>query len=114
MPKIDVVPVMNKAPGKCVCCHTTPMENGRPKKAIDLNVDVDWGDNAYLCDECVEVICDLWGRVSLYEHEKVLKELKELTVSHRKLQTRYTKLRDRAKKIVAGKKAAKELKRKAA
>lgn len=114
MPKIDVVPVMTKAPGKCVCCHTTPTENGRPKKAIDLNVDVDWGDNAYLCDECVEVICDLWGRVTVEEFEKAKKELEDLTVSHRKLQRRYSKLRDRAKRIVSGKKAESKLKRSAA
>jgi hypothetical protein len=90
------------------------MENGKPKKAIDLNVDVDWGDNAYLCDECIEVICDLWGRVTVEDHEKVKRELKELTISHRKLQERYDRLHDRAKQVIRGKKAERKLKRSAA
>ena len=95
MPQIDVVPVMKKAPGRCVCCNTTPTDAyGEPAKAIDLNVDVDWGNNAYLCTECVNVICDLWGRVDEDTHEAMKQDFEDLRSRHTRLQKRYTSKED--------------------
>src|SRR5512139_76246 len=102
MPKIDVVDVMRKAPGRCLVCSTTPMEDGKPKRAIDLNTDVDWGDNAYLCDECVDVICDLWGRVDEQTYSELKSKHEELKLRHRTLRRRFKELEARIKTIVKG------------
>lgn len=117
MPQIDLVPNMKKAPGKCVCCNTTPTDphTGNPKPAIDLNVDVDWGNNAYLCEECVNVICDLWGRVDEDTHDRLRKDYEDLRNRHTRLQKRYTTKEEDLKKVEAGKSVErKRRKRKAA
>lgn len=112
MPQIDVVPVMKKAPGRCVCCNTTPLgPDNEPAPAIDLNVDVDWGNNAYLCVECVNVICDLWGRVDEDTHNQLLKENKQLGKDHARLRERFKEQREDLKKLVEGQKVEHKVKR---
>jgi hypothetical protein len=107
MPNIERVEVMTKQPGRCVCCGTSPTEAGNPLPAIDLNVDVDWGNNAYLCTECVDVICDLWGRVSREKYQEVLRGYKKLRGDHQRLRRRYLEA-DKDRKILANAQAAKE------
>ncbi len=113
MPQIDVVPNMKKAPGKCVCCNTTPMgPDGQPLPAIDLNVDVDWGNNAYLCSECTGIICELWGWVSEETHDETLRELKQLQGDHKRLRERFKEQGEDLKKVTEGKAVEKRLKKK--
>lgn len=108
MPKIDLVPVMRKAPGRCGICNTTPMENGEPKPAIDTNVDVDWGNNLYICDECVRVIGELMGWVTPEEHAKLREDYNDLEKRHTKLREQFESQRDTLERIVSGKKAERE------
>lgn len=114
MPNIEIVDVMGRAPGECFVCHTTPTENGHPLKAIDLGTDHDWGQWTYLCAECVPVICELWGYVEPEVHEALQKEFEDLNRRHSKLRERFKKYESQVKKVLGGKKAERELRRKAA
>lgn len=105
MPKIDLVPVMRKAPGRCGICNTTPMENGEPKPAIDTNVDVDWGNNLYICDECVRVIGELMGWTPPEVYAKLMESYADLESRHEKLRSKFKELRGRLDAVIAGKKA---------
>lgn len=109
MPNIELVDNMRKAPAQCFCCHTTPTENGKQLKAIDLGTDHDWGQWTYLCSECVTVICELWGWVPEEVHDRLKAEHQDLKDRHKRLRTRYISLRDRTKKIVAGRKAERKV-----
>lgn len=106
MPKIDLVEVMRKAPGRCGICNTTPNDTeGRPLPAIDTNVDVDWGNNLYICDECADVICDLKGRVDKDTHDKLQCAYEELEKAQSRLRDKYKTLETRFQAVIAGKKA---------
>lgn len=90
MPQIDRVPNMRKAPGRCGICNTTPNDvSGQPLPAIDTNVDVDWGNNFYICDECVRVIGELMGWVSPEDHEKLRSDFGQLRDDHRRLRKKF-------------------------
>lgn len=112
MPHIDLVDNMRKAPGKCLACNTTPNENGKPLPAIDLNVDVDWGNNAYICAECGGIIADLLGRPSAEEFEALKREYDQLTKDHTKLSTRHKKRGEELVDLAAGKKVERRVKKK--
>ena len=114
MPKIDLVDVMKKAPGRCLCCNTTPTEGGKPQVAIDLNVDVDWGNNAYLCNECATVICDLLGRVPVEDHEILKRDLRRLNKDHRRLRKQFRRVGGELKALAAGKKIERRVKKRKA
>lgn len=109
MPKIDLVDNMRKAPGTCGICHTTPNDpDGKPLPAIDTNVDVDWGNNLYICHECIDVICDLAGRVTPDTHDKLRESYDQLDKDHDRLRNRFKKLEERANRMAEGKKASRE------
>lgn len=115
MPQIDLVDTMTKAPGRCGICNTTPTENGHPLPAIDTHVDVDWGNNFYICDECANVICDLMGRVTVKEHKTVKRDLRKLGDDHQRLRKRYERRERELEALAAGKKVEKRVRgRKAA
>jgi hypothetical protein len=105
MPKIDLVPVMKKAPGRCAICNTTPMENGKPKPAIDANVDVDWGNNLYVCDECVRVMAELMGFKDPKDVAELQGKLTDLEARHSRLRRRFKKQESRLERILEGRKA---------
>jgi hypothetical protein len=110
MPQIDLVPVMRKAPAQCFVCHTTPNgPDGKPLPAIDLNTDYDWGQFAYLCNECVRVIGELAGFVTPEEHEELIAKHADLVRRHKNLRKRYTTLSDRTQKIVSGRRAERKV-----
>src|SRR5690606_30614845 len=112
MPQIDLVSVMKKAPGRCGICNTTPMENGQPVKAIDTNVDVDWGNNFYICIECANVIADLLGRVDEADHTDLVIKHKDLLMSHRTLRRRFKEQEDKLTTILRGRATESSLKKK--
>lgn len=106
MPQIDLVDNMMKPPGRCGICNTTPHDDeGNPLPAIDTHVDVDWGNNFYICDECADVICDLKGRVTPEELQKLRADYLQLKRDHKRLRTRFREQSDNLKRILAGKRA---------
>lgn len=111
MPKIDLVPVMRKAPGQCGICHTTPTENGKPKLAIDTNVDVNWGDNLYVCDECLSVIAGLMGWITPEEYEQMQRDYNELEKAHERLRRRFKKQEAELKALAKGEKVRKRVRK---
>lgn len=116
MAKIDLVDVMMKPPGKCLCCNLTPHdEEGKPKRAIDLNVDVDWGNNGYICEECATVIAQLIDFISPDEYRDLKYDYKALKKDHAALRKAYTSLETDKKAVREGKRASKRIReRKAA
>lgn len=112
MPKIDLVEMMRKPPGRCGICNTTPMTEGKPREAIDTNVDVDWGNNFYICDECAGVIADLIDRVPQEEHANLRAKHHQLEKDHENLRSKYRNLAGTAKKVVEGRKAESKIKKK--
>ena len=112
MPQIDLVRVMTKPPGRCGICNTTPMENGKPLPAIDTNVDVDWGNNLYICAECINVIADLAGRVDEADHQELVSKHDELKLSHKTLRRRFKEQEEQMEKILKGRQAETKVKKK--
>jgi hypothetical protein len=90
------------------------MEEGRPKEAIDTNVDVDWGNNLYICSECASVIADLLGRVEVEDHQDLKLKHRELKNSHKALRTKFKALERDYNRVVAGRKAEARRERNAA
>lgn len=114
MPKIDLVDAMTKPPGRCGICNTTPTSEGAPLPAIDTNVDVDWGNNLYICIECCNVIADLMGRVEVETHEELRNAYDELKGSHKNLRQKFRQKEDDLQKVIAGRQVeARRKKRKA-
>lgn len=109
MPEIQLVDVMVKAPGRCGICNTTPTEGGKPKPAIDTCVDVDWGNNFYICDECANVICDLLDRVDADEVREMRRQHDELKKDHKRLLQSYKRRENEIKKIAEGKRTKRKV-----
>lgn len=111
MPQIDLVDVMKKPPGRCGICNTTPMQNGRPTEAIDCNVDVDWGNNFYICSECASVIADLLGRVDEADHQELKTRHEDLKASHKTLRRRFKEQERQLETITQGRRAESKVKK---
>lgn len=112
MPQIEIVEVMKKQPARCFVCHLTPSENGVPLKAIDLGTDHDWGQWTYLCSECVNVICDLWGRVEEDVHDAVVQQFEDLKDRHERLRARFKEQRTDLDMLAAGESVRQKVKKK--
>jgi hypothetical protein len=112
MPQIDLVVVMKKPPGRCGICNTTPMVNGRPAEALDTNVDVDWGNNFYICKECGNVIADLLGRVDEGDFEELKDKHGQLLESHKTLRRRFKEQEEKMETIIKGRQAETNVKKK--
>ena len=112
MPQIDMVRVMTKPPGRCGICNTTPMEDGKPLPAIDTNVDVDWGNNLYICSECINVIADLAGRVDEADHDNLVTAHEDLKASHKTLRRRFKEQEREMEIMLEGRRAESKAKKK--
>lgn len=75
-----LVDQMTENPGHCVACGGNPIDiDGNPQIAVDLDVDVNWGDSAYLCVECINLIADLIERPSKKKIQKIVDQNKFLS-----------------------------------
>lgn len=75
MPMVQVNS-MTKSPSHCIVCREGSSADG-PKPAIDLNVDYDFGSNAYLCEECGHLIATMLGYIDLTKVQKLTRKLRE-------------------------------------
>lgn len=99
-------------PNYCMACRGVPLslEDGSPLPAIDLNTDINWGENAYICWECAEIIGDLVGRVKRADYDE-LKQSHETTLEDfHGLEDAYNELKEKVAKMVNGAKAKRDLK----
>lgn len=111
MPQIDLVPNMRKAPGRCGICNTTPMEDGKPRPAIDTNVDVDWGNNLYICDECTDVIAGLLDWITPEEYAQMKAALNQLKGDHKRLRKKFKERGEDLKALAEGERIRNRVKR---
>jgi hypothetical protein len=101
---------MTMQPGHCFVCGLTPVDDhGNVKPAIDLERDYDWGDNAYLCLECANLIATLIDRPSPEEITKVTKERDKLKRQNKELLAKVTGQGEDLDKIRQGSSALKRV-----
>jgi hypothetical protein len=67
MPNPFLVEKMTMAPNQCLCCgkgNTPDGQTGEVGPFVDLAIDYNWGDSAYLCPDCVGRCAVLMGWIS--------------------------------------------------
>lgn len=94
----------------CLACGQTPVVDGEIQDGIDLETDINWGENAELCINCASLIADLIDRVSVEEHAAVQKELRSMSKDYQRLSKRHIRLKNQVKAIEKGEKARKAVK----
>ncbi len=102
---------MTLPPYHCMICgRGNPTDNDpHPVQFVDLERDVDWGDAAYLCTDCVVKLVDIAGFVSkdqLQEKEDLIAKKDE---EIHELKATLDSTNRRVKQILSGSKAAKSL-----
>jgi len=107
---MELVPAMVKQPGVCFICGTTPYDGKKAKEAIDLNRDYDWGNNAYICDECGHLIATLLGYPDIDKIRKLLAKVKRQEEQIEQLKEKLDKQDEQLSRIRDGSKAVREVK----
>jgi hypothetical protein len=77
--------------------------------AIDLERDVNWGDSTYLCMYCVVEIAAIGGYVNEGELAEMTDNVERLRTEKHELEAEFDAYRTRARTILAGEKAKREL-----
>lgn len=89
-------------------CGGAPQDSeGNRKPMVDLEVDINWGDGAYLCGTCTNLIADLIGRPPTEAYEKTLSDYHGLEKKHKVLEKRATAQTERVRSMIEGKRAEK-------
>jgi hypothetical protein len=71
---------MTMAPNRCLVCGSGNVEDGETKKLgpfIDLGIDYNWGDSAYLCMKCAGQIALLAGWCTPDEKKDLEREIRK-------------------------------------
>lgn len=106
-----LVDKMDQQPGTCVACGGNPIDiDGNPQTAVDLEVDVNWGDQAYLCNECINLIADLIERPKKEKIQKIVDQNKFLNRRNKELAAELEKKENLIKRIKDGQAAIREVK----
>lgn len=83
---MQIVDNMNLPPGHCGLCRGTPVDHdGNVEPCIDTGVDVNWGEQLYICGNCAVIVGILGGcedkdvankiRADLDQAEKTVEEV---------------------------------------
>ena len=107
---MKLVPVMEKQPGVCFICGCTPYKGSKPKRAIDLERDYDWGNNAYICSECGHLIATLLGYKDLTTLHKLEAKVESQKEEIKQQKEQLEKQEKQLARIRDGGKAVKEVK----
>lgn len=97
---LERVKGMKLTPNACVLCSNNPVDEqtGKQQDAIFApGVDVDWGNSVYICKSCVEIMADLFDRVTVEGFDRLVDENKRLEKAYEKLQKNH----DRAEALLA-------------
>lgn len=108
---LEKVKGMALIPHACVLCANNPVEEqtGEQQEAIFApGVDVNWGDSVYICKSCVEIMADLFGRVTVEGFDKLTEKYETLKVEHEILEVNHERAKSLLARIGEGKKALKE------
>jgi hypothetical protein len=106
------VEAMSEQPGTCFHCGGSPTVDDEIQHPIIefQGIDINWGDTPYLCAECVGILCDLVGRVTVKEHEDVVGERDQLSEKLQGEQEAHQALQERVNRMLDGAKARREAK----
>lgn len=97
-------------PATCLICSTTPTDvEGRILPMIDTEIDVNWGDNLYICSECLGIMAELSGWVEPGEIEALKQELIDYKRRLKKVTKLLTREKARNEAMLGGKRAIQEL-----
>jgi hypothetical protein len=108
------VEAMSEQPGTCFHCGGSPTVDDEVQHPIIefQGIDINWGDTPYLCAECVGILCDLVGRVTVKEHADVVAERDQLSEKLKELGEEHQALESRVSRMLDGARARKEQKEK--
>jgi len=89
---LERVTGMELTPQACVLCGSNPVDetSGQQQDCIFApGVDVDWGSSVYICKSCVEIMADLFDRVTVEGFDKLTAKYETLKEEHEKLLEKY-------------------------
>lgn len=91
---------MTGSPPNCMYCGAgnTPDEHGKIGPFIDMEREVAWGDDAYLCEKCATQVGTLMGLAPAEELKKQQRMLKEAQKQVHDLQSDIALAREREQK----------------
>jgi len=112
MAKIIMTPSV-KSP--CIFCNCVPHDDTKENRPpLDMfharGVDVNWGEDANICQICAGVMADMMDRPSAEAHEKLYKQARQSADKYNELLAKYEAQSERIRTILAGRKATKEQK----
>ena len=106
-----VVPGCAGPPGHCGICHQVPRdEEDNAAPVIDTNVDIDYGDNLYICVNCARVIGALIDMVSEEDVSKLRADIAQLEAANEELEENNETLQGRIDRMIDGARAKREAK----
>lgn len=111
---IQLVEKMELSPCHCMVCLQSPYETGedevsRPAPAVDLGVDINFGDQAYLCKSCARLVAQIIDYVDGDEYKALREERDDLDAKLLEIREEYKALQFRVRQILDGKKAKRDL-----
>ena len=103
----------NKLTQACLLCHCTPMDETKEVRTPmpmfhAQGVDVNWGEDALICQLCAGVMADMLGRVPVEKYDRLFKASKRIKEDNARLKKQTTDLTERLDIILAGERAKKE------
>lgn len=108
---IELVEKMELIPGSCFVCLQTPFSKDKdedretPDPALDMGVDINFGDQAYLCLNCARVVAEVLDFISPEQWKEIKEENEDLKAKMSELAEEHKALQSRVKQILEGKKA---------
>lgn len=110
---MEVVPNMSLPPGHCGICRKTPMDaRGNPEPVIKTGVDVNWGEELYICNDCATVIGILAELEDMDVVAKIRADLAQAEKAVEDLTEERDTLQARIDRMIDGAKARREAKAK--
>jgi len=110
---MQVVGNMSLEPGHCGICRQTPMDSqGNPIPCIDTGVDINWGEQLYICHQCANIIGILIGNEDKDVAVKLRADLSQAEKAVEELTGERDTLQARIDRMIDGAKARKEAKTK--
>lgn len=109
----------SKFKSPCILCNCTPLdEDEEIRKPLQMfhavGVDVNWGEDANICQNCASVMADMLGRISEVDSARLKKKLSQVEEELNEVAAKYDEQSARITKILEGKKAEREQKKKGA
>lgn len=101
--------------GTCIICNCFPRDETKENHVYlpmfhAVGVDVNWGEDLNICQICARVMGEMLGLVEPDDLVKLQQKHTKLKVDHEELQGQFDEQKARIKRILEGRKAAKEQK----